>query len=48
MENTIYQENLAPASLLYVGFPNIDPQNPDNVYISKEAFDKYISELHIN
>jgi tether containing UBX domain for GLUT4 len=46
MKKTIFYENLAPSSIMYITFPSIDPQKePDHIYLKKESVEKYLKEL---
>jgi hypothetical protein len=40
---TIYSQALAPSTLLYISFPNVDAKQVDYPYLSQECLDKFIS-----
>jgi hypothetical protein len=46
MNATIYSQNLAPSTLVYISFPNIDPMKNQNYqYIKPQFFEKYKTEF---
>lgn len=47
MKATIQKENLAPSTLMYITFPNIDPRS-DYPYIKVESFNQFNIDINFN
>lgn len=45
MKASIYSQGLAPSTLMYISFPNIDPMKKDYQYLSTESFQQYHTEF---
>jgi hypothetical protein len=44
---TIYSQGLAPSTLLYISFPNVDPKQIDYPYLSQTCLEQYSSNQTI-
>jgi len=49
MKATVYSQGLAPSTLLYISFPNIDPKKDFNYqYLNQNSIGKYMTEFNLN